>query len=484
MMAFEGVRQGSRRRNAVMRGAGRAAGAVRRTSIGRRFRRGFRRTDPVLLGLDAVVMLAAAVVASWGHDLGSLLWAAAVVLVALLGMELSGLHRPRFVLSALDDLPRLAGWVVTGAGVAVVVARADPRMDRVLGFAAVVLVVMFVVRAVYFATVRSARRRSSDNRMRAVVVGDGVITAELIACTRAQPELGVDVVVAVSADPMDVVVDSGVPIASCVADLPKIIRREGADAVFVSFQRLPDGHLLAPLRACSAADCEIFIVPRLFESAALTHGMDRIHTVPLVRMKRDALRAWHWRSKRAFDLVVVSTALVLLAPVLAALAVGVFLTDPKAPILFRQRRIARDGREFDLLKFRSMKPVPEVSSDSEWKPADEERIGRFGRYIRRRSLDELPQLWNVIRGDMSVVGPRPERPHFVEQFSDQFPGYRHRHRVDVGLTGWAAVHGLRGDTSISDRARFDNFYIENWSPWLDTKIMILTIGAVLRGTGD
>ncbi len=130
-----------------------------------------------------------------------------------------------------------------------------------------------------------------------------------------------------------------------------------------------------------------------------------------------------------------------------------------------------------------MRPVASTTSDSEWQPSQRDRIGPVGRFIRKTSLDELPQLWNVFRGDMSIVGPRPERPHFVEQFESSVPSYRDRHRVPAGLTGWAAINGLRGDTSITDRAIYDNFYIENWSVWLDIKIIVRTVGTVLRGTG-
>ncbi|MEO6713039.1 MAG: sugar transferase, partial [Mycobacteriales bacterium] len=151
--------------------------------------------------------------------------------------------------------------------------------------------------------------------------------------------------------------------------------------------------------------------------------------------------------------------------------------------LFRQTRVGLDRREFQLLKFRSMRPASETEQQTAWSIANDHRVGPVGRFIRRTSFDELPQLWNILRGDMTLVGPRPERPHFVREFANSFPRYSARHRVPAGLTGWAQVHGLRGDTSIEERARFDNYYIENWSLWGDIKIIVRTVRSVAGAAG-
>ena len=171
----------------------------------------------------------------------------------------------------------------------------------------------------------------------------------------------------------------------------------------------------------------------------------------------------------------------MLAPVLAVCAVAV-AAGVGRPVLFRQARVGLDGRQFTLVKFRSLTPVDEQESSSHWNIAQDARMSRVGRLLRRSSLDELPQLWNIVRGDMSLVGPRPERPSFVDQFTNSFPRYMARHRVPAGLTGWAQVHGLRGDTSIEDRARFDNHYIENWSLWQDVTIILRTVAQVAKGS--
>jgi exopolysaccharide biosynthesis polyprenyl glycosylphosphotransferase len=186
--------------------------------------------------------------------------------------------------------------------------------------------------------------------------------------------------------------------------------------------------------------------------------------------------------KRVFDIVVAVIALIVLSPVLTAAAVAVRIEGGPG-VIFRQVRIGRDGKRFELLKFRSMRPANELESQTMWCVATDDRVGPVGKFLRSTSIDELPQLWNIFRGDMTLVGPRPERPHFVEQFSTQFDRYAYRHRVQVGLTGLAQVSGLRGDTSIADRARYDNFYIENWSLWLDIKIILRTFREVLSYRG-
>ena len=194
-------------------------------------------------------------------------------------------------------------------------------------------------------------------------------------------------------------------------------------------------------------------------------------------VRRAALRAGAWKVKRVADVLVSAMLLLLLSPLLAVLALAVRLSSP-GPVLFRQRRIGQHGHEIEVLKFRTLRV--NADADVTWSVEDDPRQTTVGRWLRRLSLDELPQLWNVLRGDMSLVGPRPERPHFVSRFSAQVTHYADRHRLPVGLTGLAQIHGLRGDTSIEERARFDNYYIEHWSPWEDVKVIIATVGVILR----
>jgi lipopolysaccharide/colanic/teichoic acid biosynthesis glycosyltransferase len=240
------------------------------------------------------------------------------------------------------------------------------------------------------------------------------------------------------------------------------------------------------------------VVPRLYEVEGRRAQIEHVGALPLIRLMPSDPSGWRFSVKYAIDRVVAAVLLALVSPVLAAVALALLVSMGR-PLLFRQRRVGRDGREFEMLKFRTLRgsPAEDGELDARWaaavigpepagaRPAaasptgDDGRVTRVGNALRTCSLDELPQLWNVLRGDMSLVGPRPERTHYVMRFRDAVPRYPERHRVKSGLTGWAQINGLRGETSLHDRVEWDNFYIENWSPWLDLRILALTIPALL-----
>ncbi|WP_229705113.1 sugar transferase [Williamsia phyllosphaerae] len=401
--------------------------------------------------------------------------------VGILGT--GGLYRSRITLSALLVLPRLVGFSMIATLALVIIFDAATPLQRALAEGVAVAAMLFIIRIFYFGVLR-ARRRRMTTRTRTAIIGGGKVAFKLLQSAGEQRDLGLDVMVVVDDNPFPEILDSGVDVDSTRRPIREIVEEHGIETVIVAYSRTADSHFVSPLRECDDLECEIFVVPRLFEFVHASSDMDRIHTIPLIHVRRLAQRTWYWHAKRAFDLAIAAFAIVLVAPVLVATALAVFLTDPKSPIIFRQERIGRNGRPFDLFKFRSMRPVPATASDVDWAPDRASRLGPVGKFIRKTSIDELPQLWNVARGDMSIVGPRPERPHFVAQFQGSVPSYRDRHRLNVGLTGWAAINGLRGDTSIDDRAVYDNYYIANWSAWLDIKIIILTFGALLRGTGS
>jgi len=201
--------------------------------------------------------------------------------------------------------------------------------------------------------------------------------------------------------------------------------------------------------------------------------------IPFLPVKTIPLGTFGIATKRVFDTIVAGTILLVFSPLLALIALGIRLDSPGS-ILFRQRRVGLDGKEFTMLKFRSMiVGAEERDVEAGLGIKNDPRRTRFGRLIRRFSLDELPQLWNVLRGDMSLVGPRPERSHIVEEFSQSIPKYLDRHRVKTGVTGWAQVNGSRGNTSIEDRIKYDLYYIENWSLAFDIRILLRTLNAAL-----
>jgi Undecaprenyl-phosphate glucose phosphotransferase len=219
---------------------------------------------------------------------------------------------------------------------------------------------------------------------------------------------------------------------------------------------------------------DVKVVPDLLQVIALRARLEDLDGVPVININEPSLQGVNALIKRAIDIVLSSIALVVFAVPIALIAALVRLTS-KGPAFFRQERMGLDGKPFSIVKFRSMHDEAERETGPVWTQRDDPRVTALGRFLRRSNLDELPQLWNVFRGDMSIVGPRPERPHFVEQFKHRIPQYMLRHKVKSGLTGWAQVNGWRGNTALDKRIEYDLYYIENWSVRLDLKIMWLTV---------
>ena len=397
------------------------------------------------------------------------------------------LYRHRLTVSVLDDLPRV---VVVGTVLSVfgaVVSNGGMNLFSLMYFTAVVVTALVITRMVVAPLLRWSRRHYRAFRHRTIIVGTGSTALDLARTLRERPEFGLSPVALVDADrtasATRTAFEMGIPLENPSAGLVEVIRRHRVRTVIIGFGAYDDRELLKMLAECDHEDAEVFIVPRLFDYMNVEGRMDRINALPLIRVKRSAHRLVWWKVKRPMDVLLSGLALVLLSPLFLAIALAVKLDDPTAPVLFRQIRIGEGGREFELLKFRSMRPADENESQTRWNIAGDPRISPLGAFLRKSSLDEIPQIYNVFRGDMALVGPRPERPHFVERFSGEYRGYAARHRVPVGLTGWAAINGLRGDTSIADRVMFDNFYIENWSPWMDIRSILLTLLVVIKGTG-
>jgi Undecaprenyl-phosphate glucose phosphotransferase len=219
---------------------------------------------------------------------------------------------------------------------------------------------------------------------------------------------------------------------------------------------------------------DVKVVPDLLQVIALRARLEDLDGIPVININEPRLQGVNALVKRAIDIAISSAALVVFAIPIAVIAALVRLTS-KGPAFFRQERMGLDGKSFSIVKFRSMHDEAEKETGPVWTQRNDPRVTALGRFLRRSNLDELPQLWNVFRGDMSIVGPRPERPHFVEQFKHRIPQYMLRHKVKSGLTGWAQVNGWRGNTALDKRIEYDLYYIENWSIRLDLKIMWLTI---------
>ena len=411
--------------------------------------------------------------------LGGLLWVGLTV-----GMfSTAGAYRKRLTFSVLTDLPRLSGRVVAASALSLVLSSAwgvSIPLATTIGVTALVVVALLAFRAISYAMIRMLRANGFVSHP-TLVIGAGQVGTQIVQVTLDHPEFGIAPVGFLDSRPMISGDDLPVPVVGDVDTLARAIGQSAIEHVIIAFTQSRESDVVGIIRTCDRLDCEIFFVPRLFELSSQAHQMEDLLGIPLVRLRRAAYRTARWRLKRVVDVAVSATALGLLA--LPMLAIAAALRIAHGPgVLFRQIRIGLDGRSFELLKFRSMRSSSQEEAATRWNIARDDNLDTIGRLLRRSSLDELPQLVNILRGDMSLVGPRPERPHFVAQFGALFPRYVSRHRVPSGLTGWAQVNGLRGDTSIEERARFDNYYIENWSLWLDVRILLRTLTSLLRGS--
>ncbi len=425
-----------------------------------------REVSGALVIVGDVAALAIGVLASRHFSTAHVVYA----LVAIISLAASAAYRLRISLSALDEAPRFA---IALSVALLVVAPFAHGPGPVLAQAVISLIALVLVRAVMYGAIRRARRNGLTERT--LIAGTGHVGIELAHVLAAHTEYGLDVVGFVGAPFPNL---PG-PLLADVAHLEDVITEFGIRRVLVAFGPTRESELVGVLRTAVLRDVEVHVVPRFFEVGVAPRGpdVDDLWGIPVYRVRQAALRAGAWRFKRALDVTVASLMLVVTAPIMAVAAILVKASGP-GPILFRQRRIGQHGSEFEVLKFRTL-PV-DYSAGAAWNAWDVEYSNPIGRWLRRLSIDELPQLWNILRGDMSLVGPRPELGHFVEQFSQSVYGYTDRHRLPVGLTGWAQIHGLRGATSLRERARFDNQYIEHWSLWRDIVILIRTGGVFFR----
>jgi exopolysaccharide biosynthesis polyprenyl glycosylphosphotransferase len=328
---------------------------------------------------------------------------------------------------------------------------------------------------------------------RTLIIGAGAVGAQLEQRMLDNPSFGIIPVGYLDADPPSDTKRTA-PVLGSPDTLEAIVQEASIDYVVVAFSSAPDSEVLPLLRRCERMGLELAVVPRLFENVNARQRVEHVGGMPLLAMTTPHPHSWEYAAKHSIDRAIAGVMLVLLSPVLAVTAIAVKLTS-RGPVFFRQRRVGRDGRAFDILKFRSMR-VSNVQPDEILErrlratgsaPGGVEGSDRrtpIGTLLRRSSIDELPQLINVLRGQMSLVGPRPERTEFVDLFAEDHLRYGDRHRVKSGMTGWAQVHGLRGQTSLADRVEWDNWYIQNWTLWLDLKILLLTPLEIVRSRAE
>ena len=397
------------------------------------------------------------------------LWAFGV-LAAMTGLDRGSVARihPQLV----DEIAPTAGRVGVAVLLVIPFLRAPANELAVVGFSA--LLAILVARGVACATVRQARRHGRLHH-RVLIVGSGEIAARIVRAAVEHPEYGMRPIGLVDDDAG--VATAAVARLGSLVDIEAVARRAQVSRIVVAFSSAPELLTLRLLRACERLSVELYVVPRFFELGLDASVTDDLWGIPLALLPCALVRRTSRALKRGFDVVMSAVALTVLSPVLAIVAMAIRCTGP-GPVTFRQSRVGLDGRHFTVIKFRTM--VANDDGDHTWSVVHDPRVTRLGRFLRRTGLDEAPQLFNVLLGHMSLVGPRPERPVFAGIFAAAVPEYEARHRVRVGITGWAQVNGLRGDTSIADRARFDNYYVANWTLRGDIVILLRTVVLLFR----
>lgn len=316
--------------------------------------------------------------------------------------------------------------------------------------------------------------RKTRNRDRVLVIGMSPAVSDLIRWAKANPHYGQDVIGILSNNGAKYKNIEGVPILGSIQDFDQLADVQKVDEVILADPTLSRHDTTELILKCESKMIRFKLVADLYGLATHHVDVEYVSNVPLLGLRSLPLDdVWNRILKRTFDFVVSFSFLIVFAPVFLIIGFLSALTS-RGPIFYKQERIGQDGKVFKLYKFRTMNVNAEHQTGPVWAKAGDQRVTKLGKILRRTNLDELPQLWNVLRGNMSLVGPRPERPHFVEQFRDQIPRYMARHKIKSGLTGWAQIHGLRGDTSIEERIKYDLYYMENWTLMMDIEILLAT----------
>jgi Undecaprenyl-phosphate glucose phosphotransferase len=398
-----------------------------------------------------------------------------VVLLAALAYRLTG----QYAIHRLRRLREEVVCVLQGTGlltlvvVAAIFCLRDPYESRptLFLFAPLTAAGVLATRRASWAAIRHLRSRGY-NQMHAVIVGTGRVARKTARSLRRASWMGIRNIGFVEDQPTRWTAD--LDILGTFADLPAIIQKYNVAQVFIALplSRYDDARQVYDI--LSQTLVEVRLVADVPALAGVTLTTTNLDGLPVIGLRESPHFGLNFVIKRAMDIALSLTALLVLSPVMLAIAALVKLTSP-GPVFYRQERCGLHGGTFQMLKFRSMRVNAEQQTGAVWAKKDDPRRTRLGSFLRRTSLDELPQFINVLKGDMSLVGPRPERPVFIQQFRRTIPNYMVRHVVKAGITGWAQVHGWRGNTSLRKRVQYDLYYITHWTPWLDLRIMWMTL---------
>jgi len=399
-----------------------------------------------------------------------------VVLMNLFALYVNRQYKSWRGLALVDQLLSLYSGIGLGALLmlaAIEVGNLGQHYSRLTIVPAILLTAALMTGERYLLRQYETRlRRKGIGTERVLMVGTGAGSELLIRRMNMFPQYGFHVV-GVAADEGSPTQFVGVPVVGRVGDLPRLVRELNVDQVFLALPTGQRDRLLHLVELCEGENLEFKIVPDLLDMMSTRAAVNAIDGLPLVGIRRSQLRGGAAVMKRTTDVIISAILLAVLSPLLLLIVILMRITMP-GPILFRQERIGRQRRPFVIYKFRSMIRDAEAATGPKVAKPGDERVTRLGRILRRLSLDELPQLYNVLRGDMSLVGPRPQPTFFDERYGGEVPRYLERQQVRPGLTGWAEVNDLRGAAPIADRTMYDVYYVENWSLALDLKIVLLT----------
>ena len=344
-----------------------------------------------------------------------------------------------------------------------------------------VAIVLVVLERIVLRAVLEFFRARGFNLRHLLVVGTGELGRSVARKISEHPGLGFQMRGFLGERPEEVGTEiDGVPVIGIYEDVQAVLEKNGIDEVMIALPLESMSWLEPILKKIGTSTVDIKVIPDIYRFISLRGGIEDFEGLPMVSLLDTPLGGWNEVLKRGVDVLLASAILAVLSPVFLTLALLVKLTS-RGPVFYRQERMSIAGQTFLVWKFRTMRVDAEEDTGPVWARPGDPRRTRVGSFLRRWSLDELPQLFNVMRGEMSLVGPRPERPVFIQEFRQRIPKYMLRHKVRAGMTGWAQVHGLRGNTSIEERIRYDLYYIENWSLGLDFKILFLTL---FRGFSD
>ena len=395
-----------------------------------------------------------------------------------------GLYAPQRGVTLFEEIRRLVNaWLLLATTwfTFLFLSKMGSEFSRVWSISWIVagFLVHLAARAGIRVTLRTLRRRGYNLR-RIAIVGAGELGREIAQRIRRTSWSGLEIRAFYDDDPRlrDTIVE-GAPVAGTVDRLLRDLEDGSLDQVWIALPLRAEARIRALLEGLRRHSVQVRFVPDIFNFTLLHHSMTEIAGLPVINLTESPLEGANQFLKRVEDFAVSLAILIVALPLMLLIAIGVKASSP-GPVFYRQERVTWNGARFRILKFRTMPADAEAGSGPVWSNRDEHRATGFGAFLRRTSLDELPQFVNSLRGEMSVVGPRPERPEFVERFKHQIPGYMQKHLVKAGITGWAQVNDFRGDTDLHERIQCDLYYIENWSLWFDLRIMGLTLVHVFR----